>query len=114
MAVRITDDETSKQERKVQISREKMDVLFNLSEMEVETGGIVVDEEVARSTPCHGYKEDKTELVWSPGIVGALNEAEKVKYCQLRIDWKPIPEGLKRRWKALREAGVKFPKRKSL
>jgi len=83
---------------------------------DIKTGGIVVDEERALETPCHGYRVsidgEVSELVWSPGIIGALSEEEKGKYCKLGIQWKPAPEGLERRWTALRKAGVKFPKRR--
>lgn len=89
-------------------------LLIRFPEMEVEKGGIVIDEAKAKSTPCHGYRvtiDGKTsELVWSPGIVGALSESEKVKYCTLGTTWGKAPEHLKRRWEILHEAGIKFKK----
>lgn len=89
----------------------KVDVLFlSFPEMEAQTGGIVVDEAKALSTRCHGYRialDGKTsELVWSPGIVGALSETEKAKYCKLGTDWGKPPEKLKTRMKVLHEAGI--------
>lgn len=89
----------------------KLDVLFLTSpEIEVKRGGIVVDEAKAKSTRCHGYRivlDGKTsELVWSPGIVGALSETEKKKYCILGTDWGKPPEKLKTRMKVLHEAGI--------
>ena len=93
------------------ITVEKADLLFlTFPKMEVVTGGIVVDEEKALSTPCHGYRivlDGKTsEMVWSLGIKGALSEAEKAKYCKLGTDWKEPPEKLKTRMKILHEAGI--------
>ena len=89
----------------------KVDVLFlSFPGMEVQTGGLVVDEAKAKSTRCHGYRivlDGKTsELVWSPGIVGALSEAEKAKYCTLGTDWGKPPEKLQKRMKVLHEAGI--------
>ena len=89
----------------------KVDVLFlTFPEMELKTGGIVVDEARALSTRCHGYRivlNGKTsELVWSPGIVGALSETEKERYCTLGTDWGKPPEKLETRMKILHEAGI--------
>lgn len=41
--------------------------------------GIVVDEELAKKSLC--YKIDGTDLVFTKGIVGALNDEQKEKYC---------------------------------
>jgi len=91
------------------------DVLLLTKQGEIKTGGIVVDEKRALSTPCHGYRvrlnEETSELVWSPGIVGALSKSEKVKYCTMGTTWAPPPEHLAKRWKILHEAGIKFPKK---
>jgi len=43
--------------------------------------GIVVDEELAKKSPC--YKIDGTDLVFSKGIVGALSDEQKEKYCPI-------------------------------
>ena len=92
----------------------KPTIIINMESGEAELGGIVVDEVKAKSTPCHGYRvtiDGKTsELVWSPGIVGALSESEKAKYCTLGITWGKAPEHLEKRWKILHEAGIKFKK----
>jgi hypothetical protein len=51
-----------------------------------ELGGIVVDEGEARSTPCLVYPlSDTSELVFSKGIVGALDEKQKTLYCTERV-----------------------------
>ena len=81
-----------------------------MPEMEIEKGGIVVDEEKALNSRCHGFKiplnGEITEMVWSPGIVGCLNDEEKVEYCKLGIDWKEPPAKLKERLRILHEAGI--------
>jgi len=85
-------------------------VLLRASDLEVEKGGIVIDEQRALSTPCHGYRmvlDGKvSELVWSPGVIGALSPEEKEKYCKLGITWGKPPEKLHRRLKILHEAGI--------
>ena len=43
--------------------------------------GIVVDEEKAKKSPC--YRIDGTDLVFSKGIVGALSDEQKEKYCPM-------------------------------
>lgn len=44
---------------------------------------LIVDEEVARSTPCHGYKNPDTgELyLYSEGAVGMLSDKQEQTYC---------------------------------
>ena len=96
-----------------EIIDEEEDLFLMTKEGKILEGGTVADEKKALSTRCHGYKGDTTELVWSPGIKGCLSKEEKIKYCRLGTDWRPLTEGLKRRWRALREAGVKFPKKKT-
>ena len=46
--------------------------------------GFVVDEELAKATPCHGYKDPETgELyVWSPGVIGMLSDDQEKLYCK--------------------------------
>jgi hypothetical protein len=48
--------------------------------------GILIDEEVARKTPCIRYTYDGSELVFSKGIIGALDEGQKIKYCPSFIE----------------------------
>ncbi len=53
-------------------------------ERRLETGnfdGIVIDEEKAKESPC--IKIDGTNLVFSKGIVGALSEEQRKKYCPI-------------------------------
>jgi len=52
--------------------------------------GIVVDEEKAKKSPC--YRVDGTNLVFSEGIIGALNEEQKEKYCPVIYERKPHSE----------------------
>lgn len=59
-------------------------MLHAVAEMEG-GGGIVVDEEVAKATPCRcvEYKPGKY-LCWSRGIVGALTDVQEGLYCNPR------------------------------
>jgi len=87
-------------------------VLLDLENGEIREGGIVVDEERALRSPCHGYDlGDSGRLVFSEGIVGALDKYEREKYCKVGLDLKPPPPRLATRIKALREAGVHFKKK---
>ena len=77
--------------------------------------GIVVDEAVAKATPCTCYAIDGTEMCFSRGIIGTLSPAQREAYC---VAGKTIKEeGIVRRVKKFKEAvGVckteieKFPK----
>jgi len=109
----IKNEDTGK--RKVPITIGNIDLkgkfmLIRIPDIEIEEGGIVVDEDLALKSRCHGYRiplDGKvTEMVWSPGIVGTLSKEEKAKYCQAGIDWEEPPERLKRRLRILHEAGI--------
>lgn len=70
--------------------------------------GILVDEGVARATPCICFeidKADKTkaELCFSKGIVGALDEGQKTLFCPDKIIKQPT-EKQKRRIQGFQEA----------
>jgi len=89
----------------------EINVLFLIvPKMELERGGIVVDEKKALASRCHGYRipldGEVSELVWCKGIIGALDEEEKKKYCKTGIDWGKTPETLQKRFKILHEAGI--------
>lgn len=53
--------------------------------------GIVVDEALARSTPCVRMMLKERPLVWSKGIAGALDEKQQALYCESYIDKEPSP-----------------------
>lgn len=59
-------------------------MLHAVAEMEG-GGGIVIDEETAKATPCRcvEYKPEKY-LCWSPGIIGALTDVQEGLYCNPR------------------------------
>jgi len=42
---------------------------------------VVINEDIARASPCRCYKLDKEEVCTSPGIIGILTEEMKEKYC---------------------------------
>lgn len=67
--------------------------------------GYVVDEGLARSTPCVGYRLDGGELVWSKGITGALDEKQRALYCGEMV-WKEEPERLKQRVAVFKQAAT--------
>ena len=84
-------------------------VLIDIEEGRFVSGGIVIDEEKALATPCHGYDlGEGKKILWSKGVIGALSLPEQLKYCKVGMDIKPAPPRLAARIKALREAGIKF------
>ena len=62
--------------------------------------GIVVNEAVAKATPCTVYKVDTTEIGFSKGIIGALDKGQLEAYCPTKI-YKT--EGIARRVKTFKE-----------
>ena len=88
---------------------EKPILLVDIEEGKVVSGGIVVDEEKALSTPCHGYDlGEGKRMLWSKGVIGTLSLPEQLKYCKAGMEIKPAPPRLAERIRALREAGIKF------
>jgi len=84
-------------------------ILFDADTGEMIEGGIVVNEERAMSTPCHGYDLGMgKKILWSKGVIGALSLPEQEKFCKVGMDIRPAPPKLAARIKALREAGVRF------
>ena len=74
-----------------------------------ELGGIVVDEQVARATPCTSYKiGEKSSLVFSKGIVGALAPGQKETYCPTTIE-KEAPPALREHLQRAKE-GIEYCK----
>lgn len=67
-------------------------------------GGIVVDEGLARETPCTRINLGNSELWYSKGVVGALSENEKILYCATGVEDMPITEEMKHRQQVLMEA----------
>jgi len=63
--------------------------------------GIVVDPDIAARTPCTCYKIDETEICFSRGIIGALDEAQREAYCPTK-KYK-FGEGIERRVRAFKE-----------
>ena len=75
-------------------------LLHWLAEMEG-SPGIVVDEELAKATPCYGYETPEgKKLLFSRGIIGMLDQAQIEKYCPT-VEIKP---GLPPRVAVFREA----------
>lgn len=70
--------------------------------------GIVVDEELAKKTPCTCFKigstnEPKDLLCFSGGVIGTMTDAQDVKFCTERII-KPAEDGIRARVEKFREA----------
>jgi len=106
-AIKVTDE--ARQFRKELIGAEEEEMLKNneilLHHIPHAYGspGIVINEALAVSSPCHGVKLDGGEMVWSPGIIGALDEGQKAKYCKVGITYHE-KFGLKKRVQKFTEA----------
>lgn len=66
--------------------------------------GFVVDEGVARATPCTEIELDGgRSIVYSKGVVGALDDAQKALFCAETIK-KPVSEPQRQRISAFQDA----------
>lgn len=69
--------------------------------------GIVVDDGLARVTPCHRViLGPDSELVYSKGIVGALNEEQKLLYCDVGIEDRQASSEQKKQLQTIRDAAI--------
>ena len=66
--------------------------------------GLVVDEAIARATPCHGYMINSEFIGWSPGVIGTLTDEQETVYCNPKRVESETPEKLERRIKGFKEA----------
>ena len=66
--------------------------------------GLVIDSEIAKNTPCHGYKIDDELFLWSEGVVGMLSDPQEEIYCTTIITKEKIPKGLEKRWRFFKES----------
>jgi len=64
--------------------------------------GKVIDPNIAFSY-CHGYKINEELILWSPGVIGTLSDAQEKLCKEIKIHSK-APERLMRRIKLFREA----------
>lgn len=75
----------------------------SMAHMETATSpGIVVNPEIAKSSPCRCAVLDSSELCFSRGIVGAMDEGQKQLYCQPKTYFES--PGLQERLKKFKEA----------
>ena len=66
--------------------------------------GIVVDPGVARATPCTRFDlGEKSELVFSKGVIGALDEGQKALLCTETVT-KPLSREQEQRLRGWRES----------
>ncbi len=76
---------------------EQEDILQLEGLVEIEGyGGIVINEERARTTPCVCYDLGKKKLCFSRGIIGALSEEQIKEYCKAGIEHKTSEKLLER------------------
>lgn len=83
---------------------DEKDIRFKVPNLEdMILNGLVVSEEVARSTPCTCYEYEihgKTKrLCWSAGVVGTLTDEQERLYCNppiVKKDGKGIRERIKK------------------
>lgn len=73
-------------------------VPFEDTELSDNLEGIVISEEVAKLAPCMRVKG--TDLVFTKGVVGALNEKQRSEFCPTIVDVeRPAFEARIERWK---------------
>lgn len=64
---------------------------------------LVVDEFLARMSPCVCYKYDGKDICWSAGCIGTLTDEQEKKYCREKIYKGRVSERVKKRWKKFAE-----------
>lgn len=69
-----------------------------------EIKGVIIDEGLARDTPCRALNAEGSRQVFSQGIVGALSDKEQILYCKSGIDEIELSPEMAKRQKILREA----------
>jgi hypothetical protein len=78
-------------------------IVHSMAHMETASSpGIVVNEALAKSSPCRCATLDGSELCFSRGIVGALDKGEKKLYCPTKTYFESA--GLTERLKKFKEA----------
>lgn len=67
--------------------------------------GLVVNEELAKRTPCQGYEIKPGKfMMYSPGIIGTLKLPDQEWACNPRIIHEEVPEKLQKRMTTFSEA----------
>jgi hypothetical protein len=64
--------------------------------------GIVIDRDIAASTPCRCARVGESEICFSRGVVGALDPGQKEAYCKPRVYFES--PGLEKRLGEFKEA----------
>jgi len=76
----------------------------NLLEIGAIHDALILDDNVAKSTPCTCYSfPDKTDMCWSAGAIGTLLPSQEINYCTEKIT-RPAPAKLKERREKFLEA----------
>lgn len=79
--------------------------------------GILVDPAKAAASECKCYASDKhiDALCFTKGIIGALDEQQKMLYCANpeKVEHLPVPKSLQRRWESFGEASKECEKGKT-
>lgn len=83
---------------------EESQLLFEMNHEPGTMGAHILDEAVARSTPCHKFTlPSGKHLVFSKGAIGPLDEGQQALYCPETVDV-PLTEGQKKRFDAFTQA----------
>lgn len=83
---------------------EETHLLFEMNHEPGTMGAHILDEAVARSTPCHKFTlPSGKHLVFSKGAIGPLDDGQQALYCPETVDV-PLTEGQKKRFDAFTQA----------
>jgi len=82
---------------------EESSFLFEMDHEPGQIGGVAVDEETARVTPCHKFQLNDGPLVFSKGVIGPLDEGQQALYCPQIVDV-PLTEAQRKRYEAFKGA----------
>lgn len=86
------------------------ELLLHFGIDEVGSPGVILDEAVAKSSPCSCFQYEGRDLCWSKGIVGMLTEDQQKFYCIAGKTYKDRP-GLTERYQKFASAAKEASRR---
>ena len=86
------------------------ELLLHFSIEEVGSPGVVLDEAIARATPCSCFTYKGKDMCWSKGIIGLLAQEQQNIYCVAGKAYKARP-ALTERYTRFAEAAVEAHKK---
>lgn len=65
---------------------------------------IIVDEEIARHSPCTCYTYDDKQICWSIGAIGVLSDRQEKEFCKEKVVKGNLPPQMQKRMEVFAHA----------